>query len=62
MIEKNNYVNYEKYKLNIKMPLIYVLKYYVVCMYLWHQFSREGKGNDLIAGGEDIEMYKVSEE
>jgi len=40
MIEKNNYVNYEKYKLNIKMPLIYVLKYYVLCMYLWRQFEK----------------------
>lgn len=39
LIHSNNYVNYEKYKLNIKIPLIYSLKYYVVCYYLWHQFN-----------------------
>lgn len=25
------------------MPLIYVLKYYVVCMYLWGQFEKNNK-------------------
>ncbi len=39
MIHNNNYGNYEKYKLNIKLPLIYTLKYYLTCMYLWHQYS-----------------------
>ena len=57
MIEKNNYVNYDKYKLNIKMPLIYVLKYYVVCMYLWHQFDR----NSAIKGQEDSNKEFVVE-
>lgn len=62
MIERNNYVNYEKYKLNIKMPLIYVLKYYVLCMYLWRQFQRgsirnvndnNGDSNKIQSEGDD---------
>ena len=39
MIKTQNYVNYEKYKLNIKIPLVYSLKYFLTCIYLWHQFS-----------------------
>ena len=31
--------------MNIKMPLIYVLKYYVLCMYLWHQFDKQSRIN-----------------